>query len=751
MLYYLSMSKEEESRLISLLKDNYQTYCLWDGSECKSLSREINRNLSAKIFHKLGLIYMKRNASKLCPIQSATLFAAAYNRNQNDKIIEDLEKLWYETLSKAKAQNGDISLQVVSNRIQKNVRYFRLQTKRQINQLPKLKVDMSTAILRQMETEKITRVEKIQDEVYSTYKDIMSEVAHYCLDIQGQAPCKFVLVGMGSLARKEVTPYSDFECIILLEQGVQKQPNYEDILEYFRWFAVIFQIILISLGETILPSVAISGLNDFGKKGGDWFYDSITPSGISFDGFMPHACKTPLGRQEPTKKKPWTTELIKPVDEMLTFLNINEILKNGYHLGDILLATCFVYGDKSLYDEFSSKASLAQKKDHKKRLLEYNKQLKKDLLKFDLLKAFGDLLIFDKFNVKAFFYRSLTIFISTLGKIFECTSLSSFGILSELNKKRRIPVNSVHKLKYAFAISCEARLKVYSLEGCQADEVDGSLNVLLDAVGEKGVLDYLTVTSWLQLVLQPCLLPYFNPQASSFKLVFTDKSQEYKRMFLALHYYIQIELFETSAERDILFGDPCFATFLVLFAFHEENKAVDVLVKAVQHIVDKNERFRFKQRGKYSLRKREYNYLDAGSAAKKVLILKSKRKLYRRLALAATRMWELFCRKFRRHCVELEQFTLILEPSFIRSDLDQPISQLHVLLKSFKKTHIKSYSKKGCFTKAFFVLGLFKFYRALQKLESEVNSAINMWQTKHKKLRLSKIKSHRNLKRAGKN
>ena len=52
---------------------------------------------------------------------------------------------------------------------------------------------------------------------------------------------------------------------------------------------------------------------------GDWFYDVVTPRGISFDGMMPHACKFPLGRQQHTKDKQFTTELIKPVSEMLEY------------------------------------------------------------------------------------------------------------------------------------------------------------------------------------------------------------------------------------------------------------------------------------------------------------------------------------------------------------------------------------------------------------------------------------------------
>ena len=104
---------------------------------------------------------------------------------------------------------------------------------------------------------KINMVKSIQQQITIDYLSIMECLARRCIRMLGEPSSKFALVGMGSLARKEITPYSDFECIIVLEEGVQKSKNYQRTLEYFRWFSVIFQIVLISLGETILPSILL--------------------------------------------------------------------------------------------------------------------------------------------------------------------------------------------------------------------------------------------------------------------------------------------------------------------------------------------------------------------------------------------------------------------------------------------------------------------------------------------------------------
>ena len=105
----------------------------------------------------------------------------------------------------------------------------------------------------------------------------------------GQPPCKYALVGMGSLASDEITPFSDFEHVITLENlTLPTSEQLEDFKEYFRWFSVIFHIVVVKSQETDLYSVCVPSLNDHTNKNGNWFYDNINRQGISFDGMMPH-------------------------------------------------------------------------------------------------------------------------------------------------------------------------------------------------------------------------------------------------------------------------------------------------------------------------------------------------------------------------------------------------------------------------------------------------------------------------------
>ena len=305
---------------------------------------------------------------------------------------------------------------------------------------------------------------------------------------------------MGSLARKEITPYSDFEHIILLENSSYA----ENCMEYFRWFTVIFHLIVLNLQETIIPSLNIEYLNDKTSELGDWFFDTCT-SGISFDGMMVHACKFPLGRTQPTKNKPWTTELIKPVDKMLEYLSDEVSLKNGYHLSDILTETCFVYGDQTLHDAFENGIEAYKNSKTREELLdEIKRQVKEDLSSFSTRTKLVNLKPNNKLNIKQMFYRTSTLFITAMGKICGTKSSSCFDIISELAEQQRISENTKHKLSHAVAIACEIRLSMYMKAQSQRDYIppyeksETIFDEILKFIEKESIISYFQITYCLQ-------------------------------------------------------------------------------------------------------------------------------------------------------------------------------------------------------------------------------------------------------------
>ena len=322
---------------------------------CDENGCETDPHKSAEIFHKLGQIYSKNTSDKISLIKSVGLLNAALVRKLHNRaeIENDLFQICHQILRQANARDQTADLITQGRHVTSQIDSMRERTKRALNQRNKTAQssfqNTSSSELKILKQHRVMTVRNTQFQVTKQYKEIMRNVCHYCMNVLGPPPCKYAIVGMGSLARTEITPYSDFEHVILLEV----QANYEQHLEYFRWLSVIFHVIILNVQETIIPSLNIKYLNDKSSEMGDWFYDSNV-RGVSFDGMMAHACKFPLGRTQPTKNKPWTTELIKPVDEMLKYLSSDVSLKNGYHLSDILMETCFVYGDPNLHAQFNN-------------------------------------------------------------------------------------------------------------------------------------------------------------------------------------------------------------------------------------------------------------------------------------------------------------------------------------------------------------------------------------------------------------
>ena len=335
----------------------------------------------------------------------------------------------------------------------------------------------------------------------------MDYISNKCCEIIGKTPCKFAVVGMGSLARKEVTPFSDFEHVIVLEEGIQHKSIYQESLEYFRWFSIVFQLIIVDLKETIIPSIAVPVLNNFNEPEGDWFYDSHTTRGISFDGLMVHACKFPLGRTQCTDSKKWTTELIKPVSEMLQYLKSEVDLKNGYHLGDILTKTCFVSGCKLVYDSFEDGRKCVLQKNNETNIKGIFKQVTEDLASYSALSFINSMGKAKHWNIKLAIYRTTTLFVSAFGRYYSINQNSCFEIINMLHKQRLIYDEMAEALSFAVAVACETRLKCYMAKQSQSDRVGGRrfhinenkiVKEIVSMVGEQSLGDYFIVCQSFQ-------------------------------------------------------------------------------------------------------------------------------------------------------------------------------------------------------------------------------------------------------------
>ncbi|CAK8673029.1 unnamed protein product [Clavelina lepadiformis] len=571
---------------LNKMAEQLKTFLDKNGKE-KSLKK------SASIFHQMGLLYEEQSkqdesiTKKLSLIRSAALLNAAVTRQPgNEQFKQSLKDFCSDLLKTAGAKILDADLLKIAQEDKEMAENMRKETNESLQQIKTIPYDVTIDEQKVLEAEKIANTKTIQAQITENYKNMMKFVSNECEKIMGNPPCKYSITGMGSLARYEITPYSDFEHIILLEEGAQEKDNYLQVLEYFRWFSVIFQTIIINLQETIIPSVAIPSFKHVTKPGEKEFFDAFTKRGISFDGLMPHACKPPLGRIEKTKKKPWTTELIKPVNEMLTYLDKDEDLKNGYRISDVLMNTCQVYGDEQIYQQFTEGVRNALQSDqpsHHERLMQ---QLNEDLTNFDAFKSLSALNVDSKCNIKRLVYRTSTLFISALGRLNSIHDGSSFAIIHQLNNNNIIDDETAHLLSYAIAVSCQVRLKVYMEKESQDDYVgeeqlydvfDNKVFAnLMDTVGERSMVDYFAIVHNLQDVLRN------EDDLSNFRLNITLTPFDKFRMLYLLQLNVCIisdwESYSQEQPTNTLSEDELWIRYYVANAYYRMHKHKDSLL-----------------------------------------------------------------------------------------------------------------------------------------------------------------------------
>jgi len=439
---HASGETEEEFKLAQIMKKEY----------CDVSGKETNPVRAAEILHQIGLIYRSRSPDKTFLIKSAGLLNAAIVRSPlNVSQIEfDLSKLCQHILQMtgAKVQNVDLIKQ--GKEVKLSITKLRNEVKEFLDKVPRVSNNDRKENSQNINKEKIVLIEKLNKMISEKCKQVLVKLSKFCEDVMGNPPCAYAIAGMGSLAREEITPYSDFEHIILLYDG----ENYKCYLEYFRWLSVIFHIIILNVQESIIPSLNICSLNDQDSDAENWFYDAITPRGISFNGMMPHACKFPLGRQRSTKIKKFTTELVKPAGEMLNYLSSKADLKNGYHLADILTKVCFVFGSENIFKQFKDGAQkYLETKSNTDTIMDIQQQVKEDLNNFSTRFRLTNLKTNDTINIKQLVYRSTTLFISALARKHNIQAKSSFDAINEMVKSNKITQTTAKKLR------CELQLR----------------------------------------------------------------------------------------------------------------------------------------------------------------------------------------------------------------------------------------------------------------------------------------------------
>ena len=319
------------------------------------------------------------------------------------------------------------------------------------------------------EEKRCHEIKSIYKQIHDDMKCFMLDIFLYCNQIAGPAPCNFSIIGLGSMSRQEITPYSDLEFSILIDEN-SKYPSQEQH-QYFRFLTHFIQVQIIKLGETILPSVGISSLNDFysRNKEDDWFYDDIIPKGFSFDGMMPWACKTPLGRKE------WhgepRQEYIMTVDEMLKLQYVTpDCSMENLKTANVFSSVCHLFGDEKLTKTYEQKLSaLLTCGDRKKSFQQQVVRIMQSLLETYGVKGISLQDFGTQQDVKKEVYRLTSLVVEQLSKFFGIFGQCSWQCIQEMCKKKILTEGGAKNLLAALSITTELRLKCYQNHGRQKE------------------------------------------------------------------------------------------------------------------------------------------------------------------------------------------------------------------------------------------------------------------------------------------
>ena len=305
------------------------------------------------------------------------------------------------------------------------------------------------------EAKKLETICQIQKNVYEGCINIVKKIANVCENLLGEPPCKYAIIGLKSLAKKEFTPYSilDFN-IVLTDDDTTDMNTYLCVESYFSLYLVVFYTILINAHEIILPNIDFFSKNPMWIN---WFLNTYVKHDIALNGLVLAEWIFFEEQSATSTANDWRKMIqsaVSMVDQMFSNSDI------GMFTTDNCTATCYVYGDKVLHDKCRNEIEQKFISIRKNPFVLIDNPVENNLVDFfvDLMRNL--ICSTDPTYTEPTYYNSINQLLNLYGQINQICATSSFDIVSSLADEKCISQNAKHKLMYAVALHLEIKWKI---------------------------------------------------------------------------------------------------------------------------------------------------------------------------------------------------------------------------------------------------------------------------------------------------
>ena len=448
--------------------------------EKRDSAEDLSPYTEAAILYQHVLSICEPQARTLGSPEASALAQSAY---------QGLAQIQASMLARAK-EAAPITVEAVQARIsadKQRLEMIRTKAREEAERLAEFRDKQGSAEeVRGAEAVYIEGSKKLFADIAGDIKSVLGDFYQEGEQALGPPPCKYAIMGLGSIALQQTTPYSDLEFAILMEDAPDGATA-EAWRAYFRKLTHLVHFRVINLGETVLPfSQYEVSLDHLGRKG------------LNFD----LGGKTPLGRKDkPHLNQPY--ELIQTVERMLHYLR-NEGDKMEHMdklLPFILESTCHVHGDSTLHDKYvAEQRKYFQSQDPAGKRASQERMMKKLLEGVSDLdysqsvakagrRQEGDLAGHTPklhpddagrlYNVKQEIYRLPDRLIYGLAMYFGICPKSGWDAVEQLKQQGIIGQGAGvqqagHHLKYALSFATMLRLVTYLHQGQQSETLAGS-------------------------------------------------------------------------------------------------------------------------------------------------------------------------------------------------------------------------------------------------------------------------------------